>query len=74
MSRLADSANGWMALFRVVTPALLGVLIWIVTTGLGDIRTALKALQNDYYHELVSVKERLGRIEIRLRMLNGVSN
>ena len=75
----SDDGNGWLAIFRVVTPALIGVVLWIVTTGradtreeLADIRDDLKTLSNDYLHELSAIKERLGRIEARNQVVNNV--
>ena len=75
----SDDGNGWLAIFRVVTPALIGVVLWIVTTGradtreeLADIRGDLKTLSNDYLHELSAIKERLGRIEARNQVVNNV--
>ena len=63
-----DAINGWMAIFRVVTPALLGVVLWVLT----DIKTDLTVLKNDYHHELISVRERLKSIEVRLMIVNGL--
>lgn len=63
-----DTLNGWGAIFRLITPALLSVLLWIVQ----DMRQDLKVLQNDYFHELSAIKERLGRIEQRNVIMNGV--
>ena len=72
MSKFAETVNGWGSVFRLVTPALIGVLIWIVTNGqaqvhasLGEIRGELKTLSNDYFHQLAEIKERLGHIEGR---------
>ena len=72
MTELSERLNGWMALFRIVTPSLLAVLIWVVTNGQSqvnasmlEIRSDLKKLSNDYYHQLGDIKDRLGRIEGR---------
>ena len=81
-----DGGNGWMAWGRLVTPAFLGVLVWIVTAGLGDVKasmtriethlrnveTDVKVLSNDYLHTLGDIKDRLGKIEGRNVILNGV--
>ena len=67
--------DGWLAIFRLVTPALLTLLLWIVTTGLGEVKQDLQHVQgnveqlrNDYFHELVLIKERLTRIETKLSL------
>ena len=74
-----DTINGWGAVFRLVTPALLSVLIWIVTSGnshrdalLDRISLRLDVLSNDYLHALGDIKERLGRIEARNTVMNNV--
>ena len=59
---MSERMNGWLSLFRLVTPALLGVVLWVVQ----DMSHDLKTLKNDYYHELSGIKDRLGQIEGRL--------
>ena len=74
-----QAINGWGAVFRLVTPALLGVLVWITTSGnahrdrqMERIDTSLHTLSNDYYHQLSDIKDRLGRIEGRNVVMNGI--
>ena len=70
-----DRVNGWAVLFRFVTPALLGILVWTVQDIKTDMRVIaidVKALSNDYLHELSEIKDRLGVIEGRNVILNGV--
>ena len=77
MRLVADKLNGWMAWGRVVTPVLLTILIWIVTTGnthrdgtIQEISARLTTLSNDYQHQLVSIADRLARIETQLSVQN----
>ena len=75
MGRVMDRVNGWAVLFRFVTPALLGILVWTVQDIKTDMRVIaidVKALSNDYLHELSEIKDRLGVIEGRNVILNGV--
>ena len=68
MGRVIDRVNGWAVLFRFVTPALLGILIWTVQDIKVDMRILaidVKALSNDYLHELSEIKDRLGAMEGR---------
>ena len=74
-----QAVDNWAVIFRLVTPALLGVLVWVNTVGnasrdraLERIDERLAKLSNDFYHELGGIKDRLGRIEGRNVILNGL--
>lgn len=70
--------------WRVITPIIQSVLTILCTLmifQLGDLRTSLrdiqgevKTLANDYLHELGEIKERLGQIEGRNVILNGIGH
>lgn len=76
MGRVINGINGFGILFRFITPAFLGVLIWSVQDIKADVRSLaedVKTLTNHQASEAAALKERLGRLEERNVTLNGVS-
>ena len=82
MTRLMNAFNGEK--WRILTPIIqsfLTILCTLMIFQLGDLRTSLrdiqgevKTLANDYLHELGEIKERLGQIEGRNVILNGIGH
>ena len=73
MGRAMERVNGFGALFRFVTPAFLGVLLWIaqdLKQDVAGLRIEVRVMSNDYLHALASIKDRLGAIEGRNTILN----
>ena len=69
MGKTLEAMNGLTIVFRFITPAFLGLLIWMVQ----DMQQDLKTLRNDYYHQLISINERIGKLEARNTVMNGLS-
>ena len=80
MGGFVDKANGWMALFRIVTPALLAVMLWVLQDSRADtyrqvaeikfdIKDIRSTLSNHVQSELSSIKERLVAVETQLKVL-----
>ena len=75
MGRMMNGVNGFGAIFRLVTPALLGVCLWLMQDlkhDLGGLRVEVRVMSNDYLHEIAAIKDRLGQIEGRNTAMNGV--
>jgi len=62
MNKMADKINGWMMVFRLILPIMVGFMIF----QLGHIESEIRQLRNEYYHEIRTISERLARLETKL--------
>ena len=68
---LKDKINGYGLVLRFVTPALLGLSLFVLNYITADLRLIHKKLDNHIEHEMRDICERITSLETKIDILIG---